>query len=398
MLSKLVLGILIAPFCLLANQDSDYGQNNEESQEERERLRKLGPIPLKSLYLPDLSKAKDEKHFPLSDTMQGNPAQDNKDTAIPIATRPLWLYQSALDNAPKLLQGICAYWKNYVKTRRVASYNRLILVGKPGTGKTTLARAIAWHLGYGLYTVSASSLQGRFRNQTAANIRDFFKKVMDDKRPNVVLIDEVHKLFELHKSELSDDAMNAAAFWLALDELEKCAPHVIVIGTANSVSALPPEIQSRFHGKVITIPLPSKEQHLQALTEVIDHDESIILGDSVDVAYIMRILDRLPDSSLRDIQLLLDGAKMFKYAEGSTIYADETVVLEKRHFDQAAAQLRTESLVLQEGWRTKIIPVLKNTALALSVVINIGVITKMAHNGTRLLRSPRNNGTRPIAQ
>jgi SpoVK/Ycf46/Vps4 family AAA+-type ATPase len=203
----------------------------------------------------------------------------------------------------------------------------------------------------------------------------------------------VHKLFELHKSELSDDAMNAAAFWLALDMLEACAPHVIVIGTANSVSALPPEIQSRFHGKVITIPLPSKEHRLQALTEVIEHDESIILGDSVDVAYIMKILDRLPDSSLRDIQLLLDGAKMFRYAQGDVIHEGEIMVLEKTHFDQAVAQLRTESLVLQEGWRTKVIPALKNAALALAVVVNAGAITKMVHDGIVFLRGSNNNGT-----
>ena len=389
MRNKIMIYTLIISSCLLADQDSDLKKKNEDPLQEQARR----PIPLRPLHIPDIGKVDLAKLPPIADVSSQGPAQDVKDAAVPIDTRPLWLYQSALDNAPKLLKGICAYWKNYAKVRRVASYNRLILVGKPGTGKTTLVRAIAWHLGCGLYTVSASSLQGRFRNQTAANIRDFFKKVMDDKRPTVVLIDEVHKLFELHKSEMSDDAMNAAAFWLALDMLEKYAPHVIVIGTANSVSALPPEIQSRFHGKVITIPLPGKEHRLQALTEVIEHDESIILGNSVDVAYIMNILDRLPDSSLRDIQLLLDGAKMFRYARGAPLLAREIMVLEKEHFDQAVAQLRTESLVLQEEWRKKVIPALKNAALAFSVAANAGFVARMICNSLLNVCGFKSNGT-----
>ena len=241
MRSKVIIGMLIISSCLLA--DDDKPQKDPVIQEEELPVTlpiKREPIPLKPLFIP-FSPSSKGSVTPVETQKQDvtQPLVPDKQPAyvgIPInITVPTWLFKSALEHAPSLVKGICYYWKNYAKTDRVASYNRLILVGKPGTGKTTLARAIAWHLGYPIHFVNASRLLGKYRNETAVKMRGMFNQFIDAKKPAIILIDELHKLFERHGNEHSDDAVNAAAFWLALDEIEQVAPHLIIIGTANSV-------------------------------------------------------------------------------------------------------------------------------------------------------------------
>ncbi len=55
-------------------------------------------------------------------------------------------------------------------------------------------------------------------------------------REIVIIIDELHKLFEHHTDKNSGDSQTAAAFWLMLDQIEKHNPKAIIIGTANNVN------------------------------------------------------------------------------------------------------------------------------------------------------------------
>lgn len=364
------------------------------TDDDQKPAKKKEPLQLKPLLMPRQPSSKalvTPAEMQREDDMQ-YPVPQQKPHYVGLQmphNAPIWLFESALEHAPALIKGICYYLKHYAHTQRVPSYHRLILVGKPGTGKTTLARAIAWHLGYPIHFVNASRLFGKYRNETAVKMRAMFNQFIDVKQPAIILIDELHKLFELHGNEHSDDSVNAASFWLALDEIEQVAPHLIVIGTANSVDSLPPEIKSRFQGKVVTIPLPSKKQRIDAFLQMLKHDKSVRVGKTVNRAYISSLLDTLQDQALRDIQLLIDTATMCKYAEHPT---DMPLVLERKHFELALAQLKGEALVLQARWSATWIPRLKNAALVLSIVANIGTLIHMIHDGSQYVKG--SGGTR----
>jgi len=288
---------------------------------------------------------------------------------------PDWLLRSTLKNAPPLIKGILNYLKTYNERTVVPSFHRMILVGAPGTGKTTLAHALAVELKCDIILIPATSFLGSYRHEAVVRMRDFFNEMIGEgTSKKVIIIDELHKLFERHADEKSDNSENAAAFWLMLDKLEKKHPNIIVIGTANSVDKLPPEIKSRFHGKIITVPLPHKNQKLQAFRDIINNDCTLVLDPSIDEQFIQKISQKLEKCSLRDIQLLVDTAKMFKYAE-STAHNRFFISLERRHFEQAFNQLNSETQNGKKSLYETALPVLKEVSFCLSLFLNATHLT-----------------------
>lgn len=296
---------------------------------------------------------------------------------------PQWLLESSIDNAPFLLKGILTYLQSYKYSRNrlgkdniVPSFHRFILEGPPGTGKTTLAYAIAHTLNYPVVFIPATSLLGHFRNETSNNIEKFLQEQTVDGLPKVIIIDELHKLFEHYANNHADDSQSAAAFWLAIDKIEKYNPNIIIIGTANSVAKLPPEIKSRFSGKIIRMTLLDKNQKIRTFKKSITHDKSIIIDDSVNNAFILNMLQQIENCSLRDVQLIIDSAKMFYYAEQPTIATELPIILTSTHFKQTLNQLRSESQALQENVTEKIYEKIKKWGIPLSVAVNILIFIK----------------------
>lgn len=328
----------------------------------------------------------DSPHATIEPTPQYSSQEEKKSI---FTSMPNWLMRTSLKNAPDLVKGILNYLKTYNKYTMVPSFHRMIFVGKPGTGKTTLAFALAKELKCEVTYIPAASMLGRYRNQTAVQMRTFFENIMNENPPKkIIIIDELHKLFEQHANDQTDDSQNAVTFWLMLDLLEKRCPNVIVIGTANSVDKLPPEIKSRFHGKIITIPLPHTKQKLQALKNILDNDITIRLHESIDEQFIQRLSQKLQECSLRDLQLLVDTAKMFKYSENDATRGI-TILLEKRHFEQAFKQLNSETEDGKKNLYERALPTLKEVGFCLSLLLNM---THLKHLLTAsIVKAAQNN-------
>lgn len=335
---------------------------------------------------------------------QDDIAQDNYTLQFPED----WILNCALDNAPPLLKGIFTYLQLRNIMRKfgdiekadcmtIPSYHRFILVGPPGSGKTTLAYAVAQQIGYRHRTVyfAAASFFGQYRNEAGSNISRTLNELTVKGRPVVIIIDELHKLFEHHANDHSDDSQTAAAFWLVLDEIQKHNPNAVIIGTANNVDKLPPEIKSRFAGKIIHIPMPSRDQKIYALKKMLRKDENIVRDESFDTLFLENIIDKMGDCSLRDLRLLVDTAKIIYYAEkcedgcleyknicdrSADIFKD-TIALTKKHFQKALEQLKKESLLTKESLfdSEKFTKKLNNWSMVLSIAANVIGLVYCAH-------------------
>lgn len=70
----------------------------------------------------------------------------------------------------------------------------LILYGKPGTGKTMLARAIAGEAGVSFFYCTGSEFEEMFVGVGARRIRKLFETARN-KSPSIIFIDEIDTLF-----------------------------------------------------------------------------------------------------------------------------------------------------------------------------------------------------------
>lgn len=129
---------------------------------------------------------------------------------------------------------------------------KLLLVGKTGVGKTTLALAIAQKMNKKAYLIQAPMLGSEYQNSEVSTLTRLIKLILAGNKNNLIIIDEINILAEPKNSLFGPINTAASALWLMLDW---CAQYkdTLVIGTANDITKLPPQLKDRFEGSIIEI-------------------------------------------------------------------------------------------------------------------------------------------------
>jgi transitional endoplasmic reticulum ATPase len=134
----------------------------------------------------------------------------------------------------------------------------VLLYGPSGTGKTLLARAIAFETDAYFITISGPEIMSKFYGQTSKNLRDFFEEAKKN-APSIIVIDELDAIAS--RKESSSDVENRTVSQLLslLDGVEDRG-RVIVIGLTNKLELLEPALLSpgRFD-KIIEFHLPDEK-------------------------------------------------------------------------------------------------------------------------------------------
>lgn len=138
----------------------------------------------------------------------------------------------------------------------------MLLFGPPGTGKTSMAKAIAHYLDASFVARSATSFKSKWVGETEASIRKLFTTARTYK-PSVVFIDEIDALA---KDRTPDNPHSADALNELLIQLEGFTDNtdIYFIAATNRRNLLDSAFLSRMNYE-FKMPLPDKLQRKQIL-------------------------------------------------------------------------------------------------------------------------------------
>lgn len=173
------------------------------------------------------------------------------------------LVEELIEESPRAIQQIVKVISKRKKTNdlmQVAPYmtNIHVLVGAPGVGKSTLAKAIALRCGLHYTFVSLQQLSNQYQHSGQSNLTNILGKLTQKKEARVIILDELQTIIKKRNRD-DYDMEGAEALWKYLDTFKK-KRNFLVIATANDLKILPEQVKTRIKGGVHTISLPDQQK------------------------------------------------------------------------------------------------------------------------------------------
>lgn len=208
--------------------------------------------------------------------------------------------------------------------------NYLILNGKSGVGKSTLALAMAYKLQWDVHKCSARDFIRGESSEAAAEFNSVTQGLPVHEGNLVFIIDEINYLLSRRNHDTDSVSISLCAL---LDEIRH-KRNIFFIGTASSVGDFSPQIQDRFDGCVITITAPQdlniiKENFFEYLK-----DKKITVSNEVQ-QYVENNAEILNGYNARDIINLVDILKMQIVELTPDVYKANKFVVEMNHIEAA---------------------------------------------------------------
>jgi transitional endoplasmic reticulum ATPase len=163
----------------------------------------------------------------------------------------------------------------------------LFIAGPTGSGKTTLAHAIARDLGWPLCIVDSSAVSGILIGMAAIRLKEVFAEAAK-KAPCVLLLDQFEALGRRHSGErmLASD-IDAKSVVLQLANRIEAArgKEILVIAATGNLDAIDPNLLRRgVFDETVHLDLPLAETREAILGQVLEREavpvhEMVVLGD-----------------------------------------------------------------------------------------------------------------------
>lgn len=226
----------------------------------------------------------------------------------------------------------------------------ILLHGKPGTGKTMLAKALAGEADVAFIPTAASAFIKQYAGSGPAAVRELFKKARRY-APSIIFIDEVDTVARQRtgKGSVEEDTLNALLAEMDGFAVDPKRP-VFVLAATNyeaekgmgGIGVLDEAFMRRFDRKIL-IELPDREEREQYINLML----SKISGHAVSGETVKSVASRSVGMSLAILSNVIESAKRMAFDRGAAldgeIFTEAFEVTrfgERKQWDEGAA-LRT---------------------------------------------------------
>nr|EGQ39898.1 MAG: ATP-dependent 26S proteasome regulatory subunit [Candidatus Nanosalinarum sp. J07AB56] len=160
----------------------------------------------------------------------------------------------------------------------------ILLIGKPGTGKTHMVKALSNEYDAEIFMINGPQLVEKFIGEGAKKVKRLYEQARDSEKPAIVFIDEVDAVAKKRLDERrhgGEEVERTMSQLLSeLDGLDnENDSNVISILATNKPDVMDPALLNRCNA--IEVPVPSneaKEEIFQVHTRSLDLEDGVDLG------------------------------------------------------------------------------------------------------------------------
>ena len=189
--------------------------------------------------------------------------------------------KQAYESAPAMIKGAVNHLKDplHYKPNGAPEYRALMLYGEPGTGKSTLAKAIGLYANWDVEFTTPADYQVGNRNDAAQKLREKIETIMSNGVPTVLVIDEINQLLENYNSDKHDNDATSKELWTSMDK-SYGNTNFFLIGTANRLYKTPQQVKSRIKARTCKIEMPKDiEGKYKIFTNVLSRQSLTLNSD-----------------------------------------------------------------------------------------------------------------------
>jgi len=216
--------------------------------------------------------------------------------------------------------------REYLASIGLREIGKLLFVGPPGTGKTSVARALASKLGLPFVEVKLSMITSQYLGETAKNVEKTFE-VAKRLSPCILFIDEFDFVAKTRSSDEHAAIKRAVNTLLkSIDEVSLIQDEVLLIGATNHPDQLDAAAWRRFD-EIVNFPKPDSGMRADILS-IVTREMDIIDFEPAELA------DLTEGLTGSDLRMVLREAVLEALTEERTTLTQQDLIDAVEDFEE----------------------------------------------------------------
>ncbi len=253
---------------------------------------------------------------------------------------------AGMHNEKKELQNIITI---YNRPQRAYDFNveppcGILLAGKPGVGKTSLAESLAGQGKFTFIKLSASELRNKFVGEGAKNIRILFSlaRALSPLHPVIIFIDEIDEIGQRIEGVTARSNEILSQLLAIMSDKQKMK-NIIVIGATNRIDRLDPALKrsGRFD-RIIWVGLPNESDRKKILKHYIEKIPKKNISEQEE----KNIAEKTDNFTGAAIEALVKKAKFIAFQD------NKAIEVTNEHFNKALEQLKKEEKLRNKSYKS----------------------------------------------